>query len=382
MNEKERIIVVGGGYAGINLVNNLQKIFHHRLNKDLEIILVDKNAYHFKKVKLFKVVTGEGEESLKVPLTKFCGPGVRFVQGELTAIDQENQMIEIKNDKNDPTKIKYDRLVLALGSTIREADAKDGGRTLDSLQSAGLIRRELLQEIQSGKGHLRIAIAGAGITGIETAAEIAAWLKTEAATAKIEVLLLNDKERLLSDVPEKVSCRLEERLNRLGVQTLHGKKAETFSEGKIILDDGSYLDADYCIWTVGVKPHPCLGTLGLPMNPNGKVKTDSWYRLENSQTIYAIGDCVHICDPTSGAPAGMSCKEAVNQAGRLAKIIIADLEGKVSEGHKTFPNTYCIGLGPEGGFVWTQKWGIDFVLAGKLGAKIRDYTWNFASLME
>src|SRR5207249_2787133 len=87
------------------------------------------------------------------------------------------------------------------------------------------------------------------------------------------------------------------------------------------------------------------------------------------------GDCVHVVDPISGKAAAMSCKEAISQAQRLSKIMKAHLLGFQANSHQTYPDFLCIGLGPKDGFVWAQKWGVDFVLSGKLAEKIRRLTF-------
>jgi NADH:ubiquinone reductase (H+-translocating) len=381
---KETIVVVGGGYAGINLIHNIQKLFSLQ---EMNIILVDRNSFHFKKVKLFKGIVEEEVETLKVPLSHYCRNGAQFIQGELTAIHQNKSLIEVLGPNGDIHEISYSRLVLALGSVAQEMDPELGGVTLGSMESAKRIRLDLLTRIQSGARKLRVAVVGGGITGIETSAEIAHWLKKEVVgvgmdPSFVEVMLIDCKNRLLSDLPDKVGNHLEKRLSKLGVTVLHRIRAEGFNEGIITLSNGTQLLADYCIWTVGLKPNRILGKLSLPLHENGKLKIDSWYRLQNSENIYAIGDCVHVADPEDGRIAAMSCKEAINQAGRLAKIIKADLKGTISEAHRTYPELNCIGLGPQNGFVWARKWGIDFVLSGRLGAKVREYTWNMASLFQ
>jgi NADH:ubiquinone reductase (H+-translocating) len=166
----------------------------------------------------------------------------------------------------------------------------------------------------------------------------------------------------------------------MGIDLIHNKRAEKFIDGKIYLSDKSELEADVCVWTVGLKPHPSLLDLGLSLTDEGKIKVDSWYRLVEGENIYAIGDCVHVVDHINGMTAAMSCKEAISQAQRLAKIMKAHMNGYQGKAHRTYPDFLCIGLGPNDGFVWAQKWGVDFVFAGKLAEKVRRYTWNLASL--
>jgi len=384
--KNEKIIVaVGGGYAGINLIEALKKEFHRELKSNIRIILVDKNTFHFKKVKLFKGIVNENVSDLNVPLKRYCGSDIEFIQGELTAVNPKEQTVHISKEDGTCIHLEFDRLVLAMGSVLREVNSECGGITLKCLQNAQCIRQQLVGRVESPKSKLRLAIVGSGVTGIETAAEVGSWLKNETNKEgiyqkSIEIFLINNKQRLVVEAPLKISERLENRLKRHDIHLIHNKKAEKFIANKVIFSDKSQIDADLCIWTLGLIPHPSLRGLGLSLSEDGKIKVDSWYRIAESENIYAIGDCVHVVDPISGIAAGMSCKEAISQAQRLAKIIKAHLQGIEAPPHQTYPKLLCIGLGPNDGFVWAQKWGVDFVLSGKVAEKIREYTWNIASI--
>ncbi|WML58691.1 FAD-dependent oxidoreductase [Neobacillus sp. PS2-9] len=385
MKNEKTIVVIGGGYAGINHIEALKKEFHKELKRSIRIILVDKNTFHFKKVKLFKGIVNENLSNLNVPLKHYCGSDIEFIQGKLTAVYPKEQTVHIIREDGTLIQLDFDRLVLAMGSVLREVNSECGGITLNDLQNAQYIRKHILRMMESPASKLRLAIVGSGVTGIETAAEVGSWLKNETKKEgmkqkSIEIFLINNKQRLIDEAPVKISERLENRLTRQGIQVMHNKKAEKFSNGKVIFSDKSELEADACVWTVGLKPHPSLFDLGLSLTEQGKIKVDSWYRLVESENIYAIGDCVHVVDPISGKAAAMSCKEAISQAQRLSKIMKAHLQGFQATCHQTYPDFLCIGLGPNDGFVWAQKWGVDFVLSGKLAEKIREYTWNVASI--
>ncbi|WP_180954152.1 NAD(P)/FAD-dependent oxidoreductase [Bacillus sp. M6-12] len=386
MKIDETMIVVGGGYAGIHVIEAIKKEFHREMKKNLRVILVDKNAFHFKKVKLFKGIVNEDVSDLHVPLTHYCGSVIEFIEGELTAVDPEEQKIKITCKSGDAIYLDYDRLILALGSVMRDIQAKSGGIQLNSLKSTRYIRQNLLEQMDSPKPKLQVAIVGSGITGIETATEVSSWIKADMlkkgfTPKNVEVVLINDKQRLICEAPAKISEQLQNRLMKQGIHVLHNKKANKFIDGKVLFNDNSNLEADVCVWTVGLKPHPCLADLGLSLTEDGKVKADSFYRLIGCKNIYSIGDCVQAVDPISGKAAGMSCKEAISQAQRLVKIIKADIQGIETNAHQNYPDFLCIGLGPHDGFVWTQKWGMNFVLTGRLAQKIREYTWDLASLM-
>lgn len=380
MIKLKTIVIIGGGYAGINLIAALKK----ELNKKIRVILVDKNDYHFKKVKLFKGIVNEDISKLSIPLKQYC-ENIHFIHGEVIGINHDAQTINITGEDGTIHRQGYDQLVLALGSVLRDVGPDRGGVPLVNLENARDIRKKLIKIAVSPKSNIRLAIAGSGITGIETAAEVNSWLKdvTEkrGISKNIELVLINASQRLLEEAPVKVSSRLESRLKEHGIQILHNAKAEKFVDGEVCFTDGSKLDVDFCIWTVGLKPHPSLSALDVPLTEDGKIKVDPWYRLVGSENIYGIGDCVHAVDPNCSMAAAMSCKEAISQAKRLAKILKAHMEGDAAPAHQNHPDFFSIGLGPDDGFVWAHKWGMDVVFCGKPASKIREYTWELASKM-
>ncbi|MDZ5471469.1 FAD-dependent oxidoreductase [Bacillus sp. 31A1R] len=386
-NKIQTFVIVGGGYAGINLLKKLRKVFNNELsNGDIRVVLVDKNVYHFKKVKLFKGIVEEEVSNLQIPLTNYGDQSIEFLQGEVFTIQPEKQQLLIRTNSDEIIQLDYDKLILATGSVGCKVDPQKGGIVLNNMREAKRIRTEILNQLSSSRT-VKIAIAGAGITGIETAAEISTWLNKEmrikgVQNKTIEVILINSKHKLLSEVPNQVSTKLEKRLNKLGVKVLHNQRVDSYLDSKLILSDETLLEVDMCIWTVGLEPHPCLKNFGLPLTEEGKLKVDSWYRVQEVENIYSIGDCVHVVDPSSGLYAEMSCKEAIAQAQRLAKVIKAEIEGTESNPHQNYPSLLCIGLGPEDGLVWAKKWGIDFILTGKVAERVREYTWEYASLSQ
>ncbi|MBO8164526.1 MAG: FAD-dependent oxidoreductase [Brevibacillus sp.] len=121
--------------------------------------------------------------------------------------------------------------------------------------------------------------------------------------------------------------------------------------------------------------------LGLPLTAEGQIIVDASYRVKGVPGVYSIGDCARIVDPISGQADRMTCKESIAQAARLGKIIAADLSGRPAPSHQAHMDLFCFGLGPERGMVWIRQWGLDFILTGKLGWKIRKFTWDSASLI-
>src|SRR5690242_4840814 len=133
MTNQKTIVVVGGGYAGINLIEALKKEFHNEIKEKIRIILIDKNIFHFKKVKLFKAIVNENVSDLNVALKHYCGLAIDFIQGELTAVNPSEQTIYITGEDGACIQQDYDQLVLAMGSVLCEVDSERGGIALTSL---------------------------------------------------------------------------------------------------------------------------------------------------------------------------------------------------------------------------------------------------------
>ncbi|WP_409347352.1 NAD(P)/FAD-dependent oxidoreductase [Paenibacillus sp. MBLB4367] len=388
-------IVVGGGYAGINAVKAIRTSLGETANgKSLRLILIDKEPHHLRKVLMFKPAAQETDIAL--PLASLFPEGVQLVRGTVTAIEGTERNLLYRNEEGEQSALRYDILVLAVGSIIRHTDPKQGGIALTGLEAAAAIRRtwrdNLRQAVQEKRPEKRqqlltLAVAGAGISGMETSAELAYAMRKEAKSLgldpkAVKIYLLNSQHALFPEGPSKMGRKLERALTDCGVTVLHGQKALHEQEGRLTLSGGRILPVGLCVWTLGLLPNPMLPSLGLPVTSEGQLVVDASYRVAGTSGIYSIGDCARIVDPVSGQADRMTCKEATAQAARLGKVIAADLQGVAAPSHKSYMDFFCIGLGPQRGMVWTRQWGLNIILTGKIGWKIRQLTWNMASLIK
>lgn len=388
-------IVIGGGYAGINAVKAIRKEFKSEASKrTLRIILIDKNPYHFRKVLLFKPAVGD--EDITVPLTRLFPDGVEFVQATVTKIESEERRLLCRDAKANESSLKYDILVLAVGSVVRKPGPNQGGLALVNLDTAQKIRETWRANLQkaikekSAKERQRlmtIAVAGAGISGIETSAEMAYFIREDAVKlgldpGAVRIKLFNANKRLFPEGPEKVGLKLERLLGDCGVTILHESKVSQEKEGTLTLSNGETMSVGLCVWTLGLLPNPMLQSIGLPITSEGYVIVDASYRVPGADGVYSIGDCARIVDPASGRVDGKTCKEAAVQAARLGKILSADILGRPALSHKRIIDFFCIALGPGRGMVWTHPYGLDIIFTGKLGWRMRKYTWDSASLLK
>lgn len=387
-------VVIGGGYAGIHAAKAIRKTFHHEAGRHpVRLVIVDRNLYHLRKVLLFRLAARE--DDIVVPLAKLFPEGVELVQATMIGIDMEEQKLICKDAEGRNMVINYDMAVVAAGSVVRQPHPALGGIALTDPDAARKIRdawRANLQQAAletSGESRRRlmtIAVGGAGISGIETAAELAHFVHDDARQlgldpGEVSVCLINSQRRLFPQGPAKVGRKLEHALQEKGVTVIHGTRVLREEAGILTLSGGETMPAGLLIWTLGLEPNPILREIGLPVNGDGYVIVDACYRVQGARGLYAIGDCAHITDPATGRGDGKTCKEAAAQAMRLGRIMAADLAGRPAPRHKGYIDFFCFGLGPEQGMAWVRKWGIDIVFTGKLGWRMRKLTWDMASLL-
>lgn len=389
-------VVVGGGYAGIHAVQAIRKaVKEGNMPEKLRLVLIDKQPYHLRKVLLFKPAAAQAGE-ITVPLEQLFPEGVERIEASVTSIASAGKRLQYQDAKGLTHALDYDILVLTVGSIVREPEPEQGGIALTGLEAAARIRavwegnlRQASMEprAEERKRLMTIAIAGAGISGIETAAELAAGVRLDAEgfgldPKDVNILLYNAQDRLFPQGTAKASRKLESLLAASGVTTVHQRKVLQEQDGLLSLSSGEKTPVGLCIWTLGTRPNPGLRKMGLPLTPDGFVPVDGSYRVQGAQGLYSIGDCARIIDPETGREDGKTCKEATPQAARLANVIAADLNGHPAPLHKSYMDFFCIGLGPQQGLVWTRQWGLDLIITGKLGGRIRKMTWDMASLLK
>lgn len=387
-------VVIGAGHAGIHALKEIRKLFKDQVNKyTLRLVIIDKEAFHLRKVLMFRpAVTNE---EIRIPLTKLFPAGVELIQATVLNIKAAEKKLMYLNTVEVEQEMNYDLLVVAAGSVIRQPDTERGGIALTSPANAEMIRRVWIANLKQAiteaeprerKRLMSIAIAGAGISGMETAAELAYYGRKYAKQLgldpqSLKIDLYNAQERLFLDGPAKIGLKLEHLLREAGVNVIHGTLVNQEKDGVLWLSNGDKRAVGVCIWTLGLQPNPILHTIGLPVTKDGHLFVDASYRVVGMPNVYSIGDCARIVDLANGHVDSKTCKEAIPQAARLAQIILADLEGRKAPVHESYMKLFSIGLGPGRGLTWVNKWGLDMIITGKIAWQIKKYTWAAASLV-
>ncbi|GAA4840539.1 NAD(P)/FAD-dependent oxidoreductase [Paenibacillus vulneris] len=391
-------VIVGGGHVGLHSLKAIKEETRGMTNgRQIRFVLIDKQPGHLRKMLLFRPAVCQ--EEIMIPWTHYSfSEGVEFVQGKVTSVDSGGKQIRYEDAQGNQVLMRFDLLVVSVGSIVQQPEPDRGGIALTDPQAAIDIQERWRANLRKAaaetnpeerKRLMTVAVAGAGISGVETSSELALEMQKEASSLglnsfDVSVYLLSGQKRLFLEGPENVGKKLDQFLGECGVKVLYNRKVIHAEAGAVKLSNGDRLPVGLCIWTIGLIPNPALRSMGLPLTPEGQVLVDECYRVKGAPGVYSIGDCARIVDPTTGKADLMRAGEGVLQADRLGKIVMADLEGRPAPVHKSASSIldfFCIGLGENRGFVWARKWGLNFIMTGKLGWKIRKLAWDKGSML-
>lgn len=298
---KKHILIVGGGFAGINLIKSLKN------DKRFKITLVDKNNYHFFPPLIYQVATSFIEASnISYPFRKLFSNNrnVKFHMGSLIRVNPENKTID-----TDTGTLGYDYLVLALGTESNffgMENVKKCALPMKNIEEALYLRNHILltleeaarnKDIRQAEKLQNIVIAGGGPTGVELAGMLAEMGRYIAQKEYPEIklglsnlYLIDALPTLLSPMSKLAQKTAYEKLKELGVKIVLNVSVKDYTDNKVILSDGNIIETETLIWTSGVigKEVP-----GLPENSIGKgrrILVDAYNKVEGTNTIYALGD--------------------------------------------------------------------------------------------
>lgn len=349
-----RIVIVGGGAGGMELATHLGK----RLGKrgKASITLVDAVLTHVWKPLLHEVAAGSlDSEANEVNFRAHArNHHYNFQLGRMTDINRAQKHIVLAPIRDEdglevvPQRtLDYDTLVIAVGSTTNDfntAGARDNCEFLDSLDQARhfhrlllnlFLRKNYMARGESGP-KLRIAIIGAGATGVELAAELRLVSRElpqygldEIKAGDVELTVIEAAGRILPALPERISKAAHRELEGLGVQVLTGNAVKEVHPTELQLQDGTRLISDVCVWAAGIKAPDFLRNLaGLETNRLNQLVVNQDLSTTRDPDIFAFGDCAACPQPGSDRTVPPRAQAANQQAKTLARTLGNRLQGK------------------------------------------------------
>jgi NADH:ubiquinone reductase (H+-translocating) len=353
-----RIVVVGGGAAGLELATRLGD----RLGKRslAEVVLVERGRTHLWKPLLHAVAAGsiDASEHQLNYLAQAHWHCFRYQFGEMIGLDRAGKRVHLAatfdeegRQITEARSVGYDTLVIAIGSITNDfgtPGAAEHAVPLETPEQAERFHQRLVnaflraqsQDDAVRPGQLHVAIIGAGATGTELAAELYQTAREVAAFGldhvdpdkDIRIVLVEAAERILPALPERISVATLEILRKLGVEVrTKARVAEVRADG-VRLASGEIIPSELVVWAAGVKGPDVLHDLdGLEVNRVNQLMVTATLQTTRDPDIFAIGDCAACPQPGQEQPVPPRAQAAHQQASHLVRQLKRRLDGKPLE---------------------------------------------------
>jgi NADH dehydrogenase len=350
---RTHVVVVGGGYAGTLAANHL------RLRPDIDITLVNPRPVFVERIRLHQLVVDSGTAT--VDYRTLLGDGIRLVVDTADCIDTADRRVRLTSG----AALNYDYLIYAVGSTgaipaVR--GAAEFGYSIADLESAQRLRYALADLPPNAP----VAVVGGGLTGIETASEIAQQ-------GRPVTLICGGV--LGPSLSTRGRRSVGKQLRKLGVDVLESVlKPVTVSEVRwnaVVLSDGAVLPSAATVWTAGFGVPDLATHSGLHTDALGRLLTDETLTSIDDERVVAAGDSA----APSGHPLRMSCQAAGPLGAQAANTVLSRIAGNAPAPLNQAFTGQCISLGRSHGTIQlarTDDTPVSIVVGGRSAASIKE----------
>jgi NADH:ubiquinone reductase (H+-translocating) len=338
--ERKRVVIIGGGFAGIAAAHALR-------HADAEIVLIDRRNHHIFQPLLYQVATAVlSPAEIAAPIRQLEAKqrNVTVLLAEVTGVDVSSRTIEASSPGAGVRKIAFDYLVVATGMRPSYFGHDEFARYAPGLKSLGdaeTIRAKILGAFELAATiddenervrQMTFVLVGAGPSGVELAGSLAHLVKVTLRgnfhridPSKSAIILLDASKRVLPTFAEAVSRKVTRRLEKLGVKVMTGVKVETVDEQGVIAG-GKRIPSATVLWTAGVVASPIPKMLGTKTDRAGRALVDPFLKLVDTPGVFVVGDAASVRQNEHPVP---GVAQAAIQEGRyVGRLIASELKGR------------------------------------------------------
>ena len=336
---RPRIVIVGGGFAGLAAAKALRKT-------PAKVTLIDRTNHHLFQPLLYQVATSELTPSqIATPIRSILRnqKNTTVILGEVTGVDKAQKCVFVSDEDRQNASIFYDHLILATGAShsyFGHNEFAEYAPGLKSLADAEAARNKILQAFELAEAEedptrhrdlLTFVLVGGGPTGVEMAGALAVLVRTtlksdfrriDPASARI---VLVDTAHVLGTFPESLSRAAKQRLEKLGVEVRLGHRVDHIDAAGVVIA-GERIASKTVIWTAGVAPSPAGKWLTAEMDHAGRVRIQKDLTVTGYPEIFVVGDTASL--DQDGKPLPGVAQVAIQQGRYAGKLIHNRIVGK------------------------------------------------------
>ena len=308
--KKTRIVIAGGGFAGVYTAKYLDKRLARRNN--IEVTLISRENFILFTPMLHEVAAGDlSPTDIVNPLRRILRH-VNVVEAEIDAIDSGARTIRcLAGVRDAEVELRYDHLLLALGSEtnfFNMHDVRDWAVTMKNFTDAALLRNRLVAVLEeaslrsdeaSRRELLTFVTAGGGFAGVETVGAINDFVRETAQfypslrEEKIRVVVVHPGKFLLPELGEELGAYAERKLRGRNVEVIKGARVSSYDGSIVKLTDGTAIAASTLVWTAGVKPSRVIESLPY-QKERGRLVVTEYLHVPEVYGVWAAGDCAAV----------------------------------------------------------------------------------------
>jgi NADH dehydrogenase len=329
-----RVVIVGGGFAGVTAARALKR-------SEVEVLLIDRRNHHIFQPLLYQVATAMlAPAEVAAPLRQLAQQqsNLSVLLGEVLNVDLASNTLEVEPAGLPRRTVTFDYLVIATGvqpDYFGHGEFAQHSLSLKTLTDAELIRTRVLgafelaehtEDAESRQRALTFVLVGAGPTGVELAASIAHMSRITLRSnfrhvdpAATRILLLEGADRVLPTFDEKLSRKVQRHLERLGVEVRTGALVQLVDDTGVVVG-GERISSNTVRWTAGVKASPLVQKLGATGDRAGRVSVGEYLNLDKHPRVFVVGDAASVVQRGRALP---GVAQVAIQQGRFAGELIA-----------------------------------------------------------
>ena len=340
--ERKRIIIIGGGFAGVKCARTLRRTFSP---ESCELVLFSReNTMLF--YPLLAEVAGAAINpgAVTVPLRQML-PGVRCRTEEVREINPTTSVVDYEGDDGRQHRLAFDQAVVACGAAVNLSlvpGMADHAFPLKSVGDAIALRFHVMEQLEKAevcedperrRWYLSFVVIGGGFTGVETAGAINDLVRSSTrfygnfGVAEVTVTLVHSRDHILPEVSPTLRGLARTKMEQAGIQMVLKTRAVLATAEGVELQDGRMIRGATVVCTIGTTMPLLVQRLEVPKE-GGRVLTDPDLRVRGAPNLWAIGDCAHIVNAYDGQVAPPTGQFAERQGRQAAENIIRVLRGQ------------------------------------------------------
>ena len=356
---KKRILILGGGFAGVECMRKLESYFMN--DNNIEIVLVSEDNFLLFTPMLPQVASGMIEtRHVVIPIRTLCKK-TKFYEAQIKNIDPYGKVVTLTGtNERRGISLHYDFLVIALGSQTNFFGIdkmEERAYSMKTLNDAVVLRNRIIDMLEQAenesnpilkKSLLTFVIVGAGFAGIETAGELNDFVQDarkyypDIKKEDIRVIVLEAASFILPGFNEKLAKFTLEKLTQHGIEVKLGKKLSSFSGSEVIIEDAvdpnkspaaqpviESIQTRTLVWTAGITPVDIIKKSVFKTNRGGIV-VNEFLEASDFPEVFAIGDCCYLLNPQTNRPYPPTAQSA--EAG--AKVVAYNLQAMIKNKEK------------------------------------------------